>query len=295
LASSSVDAFVIVVSHHPIKTSFQSCSSSSTTTTTSTSVFSSSASSDDDNIITNETEVERLLRKARELREQASQEENAIHQQLSDKRTQQEQHYDALIELYLSPSANNNITTGNMVNVQDVVDRLHKKPISMETLEHLVDRLDDKHAMASGREHVVGVVDFQRIQKPKNEAEMQALDDQIELLLQAVQVLDEEFRQTHIAAAASSSSSSSNQKSNKAMGGVAGDAPGSWLYSVSAAEASHWGGGQAATRLKQRWQEKRRDRHEQFLKRQKEFYEAQRIKKDRPPPPKVGDDHGFIR
>jgi hypothetical protein len=289
LVSCSVVGLVNVVSPHLTGMSFRAYSC------TPTCLFSSPRSSSTEKN-KEETEVEKLLRKARELRAQASMEEQAVHQQLSEKRMQKDQHYDDLIELYLTSPNKNNIQKNGItvVGVQYVVDRLHQKPISMETLEHLLDRLDDKHAMASGKEHVIGVTDFQRTQKPKNEAEMKFLDDQIELLLQAVEVLDQEFRDSRISAS-SSSSSSSNQKNQKMMGGVAGDASGSWLYSVSAAEASHWGGGQAATHLRQRWQEKRRERHEQFLKRQKEFYDAQRVKKDRPAPPKVGDDHGFIR
>ncbi|KAG7348808.1 hypothetical protein IV203_011405 [Nitzschia inconspicua] len=228
---------------------------------------------------TEETEAERLLRKARELREQASKQEQEIHQQQTQKKSQQQQHYDTLIDFYLSDNNNNNKGNNNDdIIVQGVVDRFHKKPVSMDTLEHMVDRLDDRHAIASGKEHVT--VDFQRTKLQRNQAEMDKIDDQLELLLQAVQVLDDEFRQKH---------------AQKKTGGVAGDSTGSLLYSVSSAEANHWGGGQAAKYLKQRLQEKRREREEQFLKRQEEFYEAQRVKKNQPPPPKVGDDHGFLK
>ncbi|KAG7337326.1 hypothetical protein IV203_014100 [Nitzschia inconspicua] len=230
---------------------------------------------------TEETEAERLLRKARELREQASKQEQEIHQQQTQKKSQQQQHYDTLIDFYLSNNNDNNNNKDNNNNdiiVQGVVDRFHKKPVSMDTLEHMVDRLDDRHAIASGKEHVT--VDFQRTKLQRNQAEMNKIDAQLELLLQAVQVLDDEFRQKH---------------AQKKTGGVAGDSTGSLLYSVSSAEANHWGGGQAAKYLKQRLQEKRREREEQFLKRQEEFYEAQRVKKNQPPPPKVGDDHGFLK
>jgi hypothetical protein len=229
--------------------------------------------------------VERLLRKARELREQASQQEQAIHQQLSQKKSQQLEHYDKLIDFYLQLPPNSYSSSSSSSRPIDVVsmtvDRLHQKPVSMETLEHLVDRLDDRHAMASGKEHVG--IDFQRTKLQRNEREMQTLDTMLETLLNAVQVLDDEFQKAHM-------------DKKKTVAGVAGETTtGSMLYSVSSAEAAHWGGGQAAKYLRQRLQEKRREREEQFLKRQEEFYEAQRVKKNQPPPPKVKDDHGFLK
>jgi hypothetical protein len=225
--------------------------------------------------------VERLLRKARELREQASQQEQAIHQQLSQKKSQQIEHYDKLIDFYLPPNSSSSSSSLPRFDVSVTVDRLHQKPVSMETLEHLVDRLDDRHAMASGKEHVG--IDFQRTKLQRNEREMQTLDTMLETLLNAVQVLDDEFQKAHM-------------DKKKTVAGVAGETTtGSMLYSVSSAEAAHWGGGQAAKYLRQRLQEKRREREEQFLKRQEEFYEAQRVKKNQPPPPKVKDDHGFLK
>jgi hypothetical protein len=37
-----------------------------------------------------------------------------------------------------------------------------------------------------------------------------------------------------------------------------------------------------------------REREKQFQERMEEFYEAQRINKGKPPPPKVKDDHGLV-
>ncbi len=219
--------------------------------------------------------MERLLRKARELREQASQQEQQIHQELSEKKSIQQSKLDNLVSHYLCGSEEDTVCSTQA----EVVKRMHKKPISMGTLEQMVDRLDDRQLMALGHEHVSENLD--RVKHKRDDKEVQKLENLINLLLGAVEVLDAEFRQEHL------------QK--RTVGGVAGNSPaGSLLYAVSHAEAEHWGGGEAAKHLRQRLQEKRREREEQFQKRQEEFYEAQRIKKHHPPPPKVKDDHGFL-
>jgi transcriptional regulator with PAS, ATPase and Fis domain len=226
--------------------------------------------------------VERLLRKARELRAQAEREEQEVHATLTEKKAQQEQHIDELIDFLLgSDNQNKKLNTK-----QQVVEQLKTKKVSMDTLEKIVDRLDDRQMLALGQEQVQAIrskdtlsTNFQRVKATQDEKEAKRLEDMTERLLEAVAVLDEEFRTAH---------------ANKKTSGVAGESTGSLLYSVSSTERSHWGGGQAETNLRQRLHEKQRARHEQFRKRQEEFYEAQRINKKNPPPPKVKDDHGFL-
>jgi hypothetical protein len=252
-----VVSFVIVVATIHLVDAFVP-STAITSCKTTTTLFSSST----------ESEAERLLRRARELRQQAAAAEADVHASLTLKKSQKQQHLDALIETVL---------TGDP---QTAFARLQEKHVSMETMEQMMDRLDDRLAIAEGHEHIT--VELQKVKQPRNERDVALLQKKIQTLLDAVALLDAEFRRTH---------------GNKVVGGVAGadsDGSGSLLYSVSSVEASHWGGGHAHATLEQRLHETQRAREEQFQKRQQEFYEAQRIKKDKQAPPKVKDDHGFL-
>lgn len=269
-----------------------------------------------------ESDVERLLRRARELRSQADRDEQQVHSDLADKKARQDGHLDGLIGHLLlqqgvplvAASAKKGATTAVAppLTKAEVVDRLHSKKVSMDTLEKIVDRLDELAVMASGREHVratsvdsnsssavkgednnKGRVGFERVSHIKDVVEAQRLEAMVEILLEAVQVLDDEFKQAKL--------EGGTAKAKKGGGGgqtgssTSSSTSGSLLYSVSAAESEHWGGGQCAQRLRQRLQEMRREREDQYLKRQEEIFEAQRIKKTNgPPPPKARDDHGFL-
>lgn len=207
-----------------------------------------------------ESEAERLLRKARELREMAAQAEHQIHVDLAEKKAKKDAKTDAIIEhLFFQEDKN-------------LVAYLHEKQLSIDTLEHIIDRLDEREVIAEGNEHVElvqgndGNIEFHRVQK-KDEQELQRLEGAIEALIEAVATLDEEFR---------------NEKDKKGE-----------LY-VSHTEDQHWGAGKRAERLKNRAHEIRREREEQFQKRLEEFYEAQRIKDSSSTPPKEKDEHGLI-
>jgi hypothetical protein len=152
-----------------------------------------------------------------------------------------------------------------------LVDRLHQKKLSIDTLESIVDRLDQREVVAEGNEHVQlvlhdGVVTYER-SSCRNEDERVKIHGKIEELIEGVSVLDEEFRQ---------------EKSTKGE-----------IY-VAHTEDQHWGSDRRAERLTNRAHEIRREREDQFQKRLEEFNEAQRIKKGQIPPPKVKDDHGLI-
>ena len=211
-----------------------------------------------------ETEVERLLRKARELREQASQAEQEVHDANVSKKNQKDSHTDQLINsLFFDRDSGSTL-----------VDCLRSKKLSMDTLEDVALRLDERQVIAEGRDHVHSSVDsagrtqFERkAESARDEPELERLDGTIEQLIEALRILDDEF--IH----------------NK---------EGSKNQYVSSFEDAHLGGGKAAQRLENAVHEVRREREDQFLKRQEEFYEAQRIKKDRPAPRKVKDDHGFL-
>ena len=207
-----------------------------------------------------ESEAERLLRKARELRAQAEKEEQQIHKDMAEKKASQDEQTDQLIDALFTTSGTS------------LVDGLRNKRLCCETLETIVDRLDERCVIAEGQEHVEARVgndrtDFQRIVDDRDEEELANLKDMIDAFIAAVKVLDEEFMK---------------EKQSK------GEA-----Y-VSHTEEQHWGGGKEAERLTNRLKENQREREEQYQKRQEEFFEAQRIKKNQPSPPKVKDDHGLL-
>ena len=193
-----------------------------------------------------ETEAERLLRKARELRAAAAQEEQKVHESLTKKKADRDAQTDKLIqELFFSST--------------DLVDNLRKKRPGSKTLEAIVDRLDEREVAAKGLDHVkfkmVGEkTEFERVKEnPQDQAELERLDGKIDDLLQAVEILDKEFM------------------ANKKAKGES--------Y-VAHAEEEHWGGGKCAQHLTSRVKEIRRERSEQFQKRMEEFREAQRRKDD---------------
>ena len=221
----------VIIAHHP-----QADSRCSTV------AFASSSPKE-----TTETEAERLLRKARELRAAAEQDEQKVHDSLTKKKTDRAAQTDKLIdELFFSGGS--------------LVDRLRTKRPGINTLEAIVDRLDEKEVIAQGLDHVefkmVGdKTEFYRVNKKshKDEAELKRLEGLIDQLIQAAAVLDEEF-----------------MAEKKAKGQA---------Y-VAHAEEEHWGGGKCAKRLESRIREIRRERSEQFQKRMEEFREAQRRKDD---------------
>jgi hypothetical protein len=225
------------------------------------------------------SEAEKLFKKARELREQAEMQEQQVHVELVEKKNVEKTHIDELIDY--------------LFGGDDVVERLRKKKLSMDTLDKIIDRLYEQHVYALGQEYIeanrhhrkvgditgdIEVVKFSRVTSPRDENEAVRIDTLINCLLEAVSVLDEEL---------------ANKK-----GGV------SHLWnSITNVESSHWGGGHGAETLIQRLKEKHREHEEQFLERQQEFDEAQRINKKKqspnddsvelPPKPK-DDDHSLF-
>jgi hypothetical protein len=202
--------------------------------------------SKDSSSVAGQTEAERLLQRARELRAEAEQAEQQVHDDLEMKKARKDTQTDQLIDqLFFTPPA-----TG-------LVDRLRDKRVGMGTLEVIVDRLDEREVIAQGGDHVefkmVGdKTEFHRVAE-KDEKELERVQGLIDQLIQATSVLDKEFL-----------------AEKKARG----------ESYVAYAEEEHWGGGKCAERLGSRIGEIRRERSEQFQKRMEEFNEAQRRKDD---------------
>uniref|UniRef100_A0A7S4AUW3 Uncharacterized protein n=1 Tax=Pseudo-nitzschia australis TaxID=44445 RepID=A0A7S4AUW3_9STRA len=192
---------------------------------------------------TGETEVERLLRMARELRAQAEESEKKVHEKLADKKADSEVRLGTLLNhLFYDGTKGNDVgKAGTVINEKCiVVERLRSKKPSIETLEKLVDWLGDRRDVALGYEHVEARGDaFVNVRGKKDEVEAERLGNLTFLLLDSLEVIDSE-----------------NRKSD-----------------------GHLGGGHNSADLKRRLSEKNRERDEQFLERQASFREAQSIKK----------------
>ena len=197
---------------------------------------------------TEESEAERLMRKARELRASAAQSEAQVHGDLTQKKTARDQQTDALIDELLPAGA----TT---TDTKAVVDRLRSKKLGMATLERILLRIDERQVMAQGWDHVECNPEgqFHRVADKEDPVELERLEGLTEQLIQAVAVLDQEFRE---------------QKKVKGQAYVAHS------------EVEHWGGGKCAEHLQARINEVRRERSEQYQKRMEELREAQRRKDD---------------
>mmetsp|Transcript_44589 Transcript_44589/g.108092 ORF Transcript_44589/g.108092 Transcript_44589/m.108092 type:complete len:400 (+) Transcript_44589:888-2087(+) len=273
---------------------------------------SSSTSSSHTGTTEEESEVERLLRKARELRAQATHDEQQIHSLLVNKKQEHEKHIDGVIDYLfdgIDVDSSSSSTRSSSKKKKDrdddktdgddspvdvdvvdpvvsraVADRLKTKKVSKDTLEKIVGRLDDKLMIAEGKEHVCCAAAatsqpsvFERVTKPRDSKLMAVVEHQIECLLGAVQLLDDEFRRGHASTATGSDEFG--------------------LYSTTATEHTHWGAGHLYDGLAAIVKEKQRERHDQFLKRQQEFIDAQTIKPDQQKDQvhhKVKDDHGFL-
>eukprot|EP01083_Nonionella_stella_P095508 268162_1 len=95
---------------------------------------------------TAETDVERLLRKARELREEVKAGEDALHSDLIQKKATKDAATDSIID-YLFPS-------GEEDGVSALCERLRKKRLASDMLVRVVERLHEREVAARGLEHV---------------------------------------------------------------------------------------------------------------------------------------------
>jgi hypothetical protein len=137
---------------------------------------------------TGETEVEKLLRMAKKLREQAEESEKEIHVELADKKAGRDGKIDGWIDQLCD-------SDGNVYEQSIVVERLRAKKPSMDTLEKLVDRLDYQRDCALGNKHVESKDNkFVSVSGEKNEIEAERLNILTDVLLNSLEVLNGEFQ-----------------------------------------------------------------------------------------------------
>mmetsp|Transcript_28128 Transcript_28128/g.41543 ORF Transcript_28128/g.41543 Transcript_28128/m.41543 type:complete len:243 (-) Transcript_28128:135-863(-) len=193
------------------------------------------------------SDIEKLLEKARQLRAEAEAQEEKIHTSLLSKKEQRDAETDKLIS---------GIFDQNSRSLDEVVNYLRTKRFSSDKLFNIVDRLHEREITAKGIEHVTksrhgGHSSFKQVKEERDDAELARVSGMIEQLINAVKVLDEEFLEDK---------SAKGEKYNTHF------------------ESEHWNAGNCAKMLDDKVREMRREHDEQFKKRQKEFYDAQRRK-----------------
>uniref|UniRef100_A0A7S2MPW1 Uncharacterized protein n=1 Tax=Helicotheca tamesis TaxID=374047 RepID=A0A7S2MPW1_9STRA len=200
-----------------------------------------------------ETDAERMLRRARELLAEASAEEENLRASLIDKKHDQDKKYDNIIDALCPAGAATPSTT--------VVDQLRTKHLSTEMLTHVIKRLHEREITAKGLDHVEQAsshdhTTFKVVSSAEQDKEELArIEGLVEKIIDAAVVLDEEWR------------AHKEERGEK---------------HVMHTEMVHWTAGNVADVLKSKVRDLRREHDEQFKKRQNEFYEAARRKDMKP-------------
>lgn len=141
---------------------------------------------------TTDTDVDRLLQKARELRKQAASGEDELHNTLIRRKRTQDAATDAIIQ-QLFPD--NDTDDGD--GVCALCDRLREKRLASDMLVRVVERLHEREVAAKGLDHVEPSVHhdhvtFKRVAQPDDE-ELARIQGLVHRLIEAAEVLDKEF------------------------------------------------------------------------------------------------------
>jgi len=205
-----------------------------------------------------ESEVERLLRKARELRQEAEAAEVGLHSDLIDKKCSHDQKIDAAID-QLFPSSDLKAHNGEEFYVQAVVERLREHKFSTDKLKDVVGRLHEREVAARGLQHVesktlqAGHVFFEVVSSP-DENKLHEVEGLVGTLVDAAKIIDEEY-----------------WKKKRVEGEK---------LKLHNSDKAHWTTGNLATILGEKVGFLGREHSEQFKKRMAEYYEAARKKDD---------------
>jgi hypothetical protein len=202
------------------------------------------------------SEAERLLQRARQLKEEAERETQSLHETLLTGKDLHDQKLDACIDALFPPNAQGE-------SVDAVVARLKNLQYSTDKLLEIVTRLHEREMKAKGIHQVEAYFEhnthtgFERVSK-MDEEEAKRVNGLIDRLIEAAGQIDEEYLKER-------------RTAKKAR-------------HLSHVELEHWTVGETAKILTGKIRELRREHDEQFQARLRSFYEAQR-KKDLPPPP----------
>lgn len=200
--------------------------------------------------MTKEDDAQELLRKARELRQQAEEEENNLHKTLVTKKQEQAVQTDGIIDDIFPV----HLPKGQ-AGIWKVAEVLEQKRFSAPCLERVVERLHEREIAARGLEHVEPSlhhpnVKFERV-ADVNEEELRRVQGLIQLLIDAAAIVDEKvLKERH--------------------------EKGTATHHV---DSTHWCSGELSKRLTEKAHFLGREHEEQFKSRLEEFYEAARRKK----------------
>ena len=194
----------------------------------------------DDSSNVKESEAERLLRRARELRAEAEREEEALHSSCLEKKRQKDAVTDSVID-FLFPENNYGLVFSRLQS--------NKRP-STEMLIRVVERLHEREVHAKGFRHVESSTHhdhtrFELIESDVDEEEVSRVSGLIDVLLSAAAAVDEQSKAKE-------------------------------EHHVS---DSHFTEGKLASILTDRVRDLRREHDEQFQNRLEEYYDAAKKKK----------------
>lgn len=201
------------------------------------------------------SKVEALLAKAKELRAQAEADESQLHSSLLEKKSSQDMETDITIDELFPISLKESIT------VEAISERLTNKRLSKDMLLRVVERLHRREIAAKGLERVeqsVGKtthVTFETIAEG-NEEDLARVEGLIELLIDAAEIVDEEFLR--------------NQLERRGENGKV------VMHNI---DHTHWSSGELSKVLREKANFLGREYDEQFKNRLAEYYEAARKKK----------------
>lgn len=201
-------------------------------------------------ILSVSSDIEAMLQKARELREQAESAETQLHHILIEKKSVKDMEADVVIDEIFPQSLKT--TEDESAAISSLVDRLEEKRLSTTMLKRVIERLHAREISAKGIDHVESSVnnsdiEFKRVSEP-NLDELSRVQGLIPRLLNAAKVIDEKHLQE-----------------NKERHNV---------------DKTHWSTGELHKVLSEKAHFLGREHDTQFKQRLEEYYEAAR-KKDR--------------
>ena len=144
---------------------------------------------------TAETDAERLLRRARELREAVKAGEEELHTTLLQRKKTRDAATDSMIaQLFPKYNAKDDDENGG---VCALCERLREKRLALDMLVRVVERLHEREVAARGLEHVEPSihhdnVTFKRVAQA-DEVELRYVQGLVDQLIEAAEVLDREF------------------------------------------------------------------------------------------------------
>lgn len=194
-------------------------------------------------------EVEALLRKAKELREQAESDETRLHTDLINKKKEKDDDKDKIIEELFPPGLSR-----DNAGIEQVAETMQAKKLSADCLKRVVERLHEREICARGLSHVESSVHQTHVTfevvADVNEGDLARVEGLITMLIDAASVLDVKMRKKQ-----------EEDPSSKHI-----------------VDSTHYSSGKLGKVLKEKANFLGREHDDQFKKRSEEYYEAARKK-----------------